>query len=162
MKKNNIGITISNVLNYAFTPIEVGIDFFVEAGTKYNLDDNVDDSFLQEFTGVDDVDALISLFDDVDATELMSIDKFNFKLLTDEAFYVDVVEFLAEQFKKSCEETQLIVQENNGLGKPRTFRVIWYDGYYNEDWVDYTFYLNDVLTCFDIDIKRIKDEKSFL
>lgn len=154
MKKNNIGITISNVLNYAFTPIGVSTDFFVEAGTKYNLDDNVDDSFLQEFTGVDDVDALILLFDDVDTTEPMSIDKFNFKLLTDEAFYDDVVEFLAEQFKKSCEETQLIVQENNGLGKPRTFRVIWYDDYYNEDWVNSIFYLNDVLTCFDIDIKE--------
>lgn len=110
--------------------------------------------FLQEFTNVDDVDALISLFDDVDTTEPMSIGKFNVKLLTDEAFYDDVVEFLAEQFKKSCEETQLIVQENNGLGKPRTFRVIWYDDYYNEDWVDYKIYLNDVLTCFDIDIKE--------
>lgn len=74
----------------------------MEAGTKYNLDDNVDDSFLQEFTNVDDVDALISLFDDVDATEPMSIGKFNSKLLTDEAFYDDVVLFLAEQFQKSC------------------------------------------------------------
>ena len=153
MKKNNIGITISDVLNYAFTPIGDG-DFFVEAGTKYNLDDNVDDSFLQEFTNVDDVDALISLFDDVDATEPMSIGKFNYKLLTDEAFYDEVVEFLAEQFKKSCAEKQLIVQENNVLGKSKAFRVIWYDDYYNEDWVDYIFYLNDVLTCFDIDIKE--------
>ena len=154
MKKNNIGITISNVLNYAFTPIGVSTDFFVEAGTKYNLDDNVDDSFLQEFTNVDDVDALISLFDDVDTTEPMSIGKFNIRLLCEDNFYDEVVEFLAEQFKKSCAEKQLIVQRNNTLGKPRTFRVIWYDDYYNEDWVDYTFYLNDVLTCFDIDIKE--------
>lgn len=62
--------------------------------------------------------------------------------------------FLAEQFKTSCAEKQLIVQENNVLGKSKAFRVIWYDDYYNEDWVDYIFYLNDVLTCFDIDIKE--------
>lgn len=145
-----VGLTIREVID---APIGDG-NFFVEAGTKYNLDDNVDDSFLQEFTNIDDVDALISLFDDVDATEPMSIDKFNSKLLTDELFYADVVLFLAEQFKTSCAEKQLIVQENNGAGKPRAFRVIWYDDYYNEDWVDYIFYLNDVLTCFDIDIKE--------
>lgn len=145
-----VGLTIRDVID---APIGDG-DFFVEAGTKYNLDDNVDDSFLQEFTNVDDVDALISLFDDVDATEPMSIDKFNFKLLTDEEFYNDVVSFLAEQFKESCAEKQLIVQENNVLGKSKAFRVIWYDDYYSEDWVDYIFYLNDVLTCFDIDIKE--------
>ena len=145
-----VALTIREVID---APIGDG-DFFVEAGTKYNLDDNVDDSFLQEFTNVDDVDALISLFDDVDATEPMSIDKFNYKLLTNEAFYDDVVLFLAEQFKESCAEKQLIVQENNVLGKSKAFRVIWYDDYYNKDWVDYIFYLNDVLTCFDIDIKE--------
>lgn len=145
-----VALTIREVID---APIGDG-DFFVEAGTKYNLDDNVDDSFLQEFTNIDDVDALISLFDDVDATEPMSIGKFNYKLLTDEEFYDDVVEFLAEQFQKSCAEKQLIVQENNVLGKSKAFRVIWYDDYYNEDWVDYIFYLNDVLTCFDIDIKE--------
>ena len=145
-----VALTIREVID---APIGDG-NFFVEAGTKYNLDDNVDDSFLQEFTNVDDVDALISLFDDVDATEPMSIDKFNYKLLTDEAFYADAVLFLAEQFQRSCVEKQLIVQENNVLGKSKTFRVIWYDNYYNEDWVDYIFYLNDVLTCFDIDIKE--------
>ena len=145
-----VALTIREVID---APIGDG-NFFVEAGTKYNLDDNVDDSFLQEFTNVDDVDALISLFDDVDATEPMSIDKFNYKLLTDEAFYADAVLFLAEQFQRSCVEKQLIVQENNVLGKSKTFRVIWYDDYYNEDWVDYIFYLNDVLTCFDIDIKE--------
>lgn len=95
-----VGLTIREVID---APIGDG-DFFVEAGTKYNLDDNVDDSFLQEFTNVDDVDALISLFDDVDATEPMSIGKFNSKLLTDEEFYDDVVEFLAERFKASCAE----------------------------------------------------------
>ena len=145
-----VALTIREVVD---APIGDG-DFFVEAGTKYNLDDNVDDSFLQEFTNVDDVDALILLFDDVDATEPMSIDKFNFKLLTDEAFYADAVLFLAEQFQRSCVEKQLIVQENNVLEKSKAFRVIWYDNYYNEDWVDYIFYLNDVLTCFDIDIKE--------
>ena len=145
-----VALTIREVID---APIGDG-DFFVEAGTKYNLDDNVDDSFLQEFTNVDDVDALISLFDDVDATEPMSIDKFNYKLLTDEAFYADAVLFLAEQFQRSCVEKQLIVQENNVLGKSKAFRVIWYDDYYNKDWVDYIFYLNDVLTCFDIDIKE--------
>ena len=102
-----VALTIREVID---APIGDG-DFFVEAGTKYNLDDNVDDSFLQEFTNVDDVDALISLFDDVDTTEHMSIGKFNSKLLTDEAFYDEVVEFLAEQFKKSCAEKQLIVQK---------------------------------------------------
>ena len=145
-----VALTIREVVD---APIGDG-DFFVEAGTKYNLDDNVDDSFLQEFTNVDDVDALILLFDDVDATEPMSIDKFNYKLLTDEAFYADAVLFLAEQFQRSCVEKQLIVQENNVLEKSKAFRVIWYDNYYNEDWVDYIFYLNDVLTCFDIDIKE--------
>lgn len=95
-----VALTIREVID---APIGDG-DFFVEAGTKYNLDGNVDDSFLQEFTNVDNVDALISLFDDVDATEPMSIGKFNFKLLTDEAFYDEVVEFLAEQFKTSCAE----------------------------------------------------------
>ena len=145
-----VALTIREVID---APIGDG-NFFVEAGTKYNLDDNVDDSFLQEFTNVDDVDALISLFDDVDATEPMSIDKFNYKLLTNEAFYDDVVWFLAKQFQRSCVEKQLIVQENNVLGKSKAFRVIWYDDYYNEDWVDYIFYLNDVLTCFDIDIKE--------
>ena len=145
-----VALTIREVID---APIGDG-NFFVEAGTKYNLDDNVDDSFLQEFTNVDDVDALISLFDDVDATEPMSIDKFNYKLLTDEAFYADAVLFLAEQFQRSCVEKQLIVQENNVLGKSKAFRVIWYDDYYNKDWVDYIFYLNDVLTCFDIDIKE--------
>lgn len=145
-----VGLTIREVID---APIGDG-DFFVEAGIKYNLDDNVDDSFLQEFTNIDDVDALISLFDDVDATEPMSIGKFNYKLLTDEAFYDEVVEFLAERFKASCAEKQLIVQENNVLGKSKAFRVIWYDDYYKEDWVDYIFYLNDVLTCFDIDIKE--------
>ena len=145
-----VALTIREVID---APIGDG-NFFVEAGTKYNLDDNVDDSFLQEFTNIGDVDALISLFDDVDTTEPMSIDKFNYKLLTDEAFYDDVVLFLAEQFKKSCAEKQLIVQENNVLGKSKAFRVIWCDDYYNKDWVDYIFYLNDVLTCFDIDIKE--------
>ena len=145
-----VALTIREVID---APIGDG-NFFVEAGTKYNLDDNVDDSFLQEFTNIGDVDALISLFDDVDATEPMSIGKFNSKLLTDEAFYNEVAEFLAEQFKKSCAEKQLIVQENNVLGKSKAFRVIWYDDYYNKDWVDYIFYLNDVLTCFDIDIKE--------
>ena len=145
-----VGLTIREVID---APIGDG-DFFVEAGTKYNLDDNVDDSFLKEFTNVDDVDALISLFDDVDTTEPMSIGKFNSKLLTDEAFYADVTLFLAGYFKESCAEKQLIVQENNVLGKSKAFRVIWYDDYYNEDWVDYIFYLNDVLTCFDIDIKE--------
>ena len=94
-----VALTIREVID---APIGVSTDFFVEAGTKYNLDDNVDDSFLQEFTNVNDVDALISLFDDVDTTEPMSIGKFNYKLLTDEAFYDDVVLLLAEQFKKSC------------------------------------------------------------
>ena len=145
-----VGLTIREVID---APIGDG-DFFVEAGTKYNLDDNVDDSFLQEFTNVDDVDALISLFDDVDATEPMSIGKFNSKLLTDEAFYADVTLFLAEQFQRSCAEKQLIVQQNNLLGRSKAFRVIWYDDYYDKDWVNYIFYLNDVLTCFDIDIKE--------
>lgn len=145
-----IELTIREVID---APIGDG-DFFVEAGTKYNLDDNVDDSFLQEFTNVDDVDALISLFDDVDATEPMSIGKFNSKLLTDKEFYVDVTVFLTEQFQRNCAEKQLIVQENNVLGNFKAFRVIWYDDYYNEDWVDYIVYLNDVLTCFDIDIKE--------
>ena len=93
-----VALTIREVID---APIGDG-NFFVEAGTKYNLDDNVDDSFLQEFTNVDDVDALISLFDDVDATEPMGIGKFNYKLLTDEVFYNEVAEFLAEQFKESC------------------------------------------------------------
>ena len=95
-----VALTIREVID---APIGDG-DFFVEAGTKYNLDDNVDDSFLQEFTNVDDVNALISLFNDVDATEPMSIDKFNYKLLTDEAFYADATLFLAEQFQRSCAE----------------------------------------------------------
>ena len=95
-----VALTIREAID---APIGDG-NFFVEAGTKYNLYDNVDDSFLQEFTNVDDVDALISLFDDVDTTEPMSIGKFNFKLLTDEEFYNDVVELLAEQFKRSCAE----------------------------------------------------------
>lgn len=145
-----VGLTIREVID---APIGDG-DFFVEAGTKYNLDDNVDDSFLQEFTNVDDVDTLISLFDDVDATEPMSIGKFNSKLLTDEEFYADVTLFLAEQFQRSCAEKQLIVQQNNLLGRSKAFRVIWYDDYYDKDWVNYIFYLNDVLTCFDIDIKE--------
>ena len=145
-----VALTIREIID---APIGDG-DFFVEAGTKYNLDDNVDDSFLQEFTNVDDIDTLISLFDDVDATEPMSIDKFNYKLLTDKEFYNDVTVFLAGHFKESCAEKQLIVQENNVLEKSKAFRVIWYDDYYNEDWVNYIFYLNDVLTCFDIDIKE--------
>ena len=95
-----VALTIREVID---APIGDG-DFFVEAGTKYNLDDNVDDSFLQEFTNVDDIDVFISLFDDVDATEPMNIGKFNSKLLTDEAFYDEVVEFLTEQFKRSCAE----------------------------------------------------------
>ena len=134
-----VALTIREVID---APIGDG-NFFVEAGTKYNLYDNVDDSFLQEFTNVDGVDALISLFDDVDATEPMSIGKFNYKLLTDEAFYDDVVLFLAEQFKKSCAEKQLIVQENNVLGKSKAFRVIWQEDYYNEEWGNNILYLND-------------------
>lgn len=145
-----VALTIREVID---APIGDG-NFFVEAGTKYNLDDNVDDSFLQEFTNVDDIDALISLFDDCDATEPMSIGKFNSKLLTDELFYADVTLFLAERFKASCAEKQLIVQENNVLGRSKAFRVIWYDDYYDKDWVNYIFYLDDVLTCFDIDIKE--------
>lgn len=154
-----IELTLRDVID---APIACSTVFFVEAGTKYNLDDNVDDLFLQEFTNVDDVEALISMFNAVDATKPMSIDTFNFRLLVDEYFYNKVIVFLAEQFKNNCTEKQLIVQENNGAGNSRTFRVIWYDNYYNEDWVDCSVYLNDVLTCFDIDSLKhgVKDEES--